>query len=239
MSKMMLRSSGKPPLARSPIRLRERKPLQPAPINILHSPPSGGGGGGGSLMKSTRFRDPENSSDMKPEYETISCELRALAKMVHQEFFRTTEDINNPYQSSSRLSGAPPKSPLFQRGRFYDEYAARRNERLKRKKGGEIAGQKPPPQGGGGYDLGVRVESAKKRETSSISRRKSSITSSSTPVAERREAAAATPAPRYSLRSSARKENNNSSNPQLPPLAAAMSIQKSDRKVGIRSSRQR
>ncbi|GFZ10517.1 hypothetical protein Acr_21g0011160 [Actinidia rufa] len=26
-------------------------------------------------------------------------------------------------------------SPLFERGRFYDEYSARRNERLKRKKG--------------------------------------------------------------------------------------------------------
>ncbi|KAK6160811.1 hypothetical protein DH2020_004192 [Rehmannia glutinosa] len=82
MSRMMLRSNGKPPLARSPIRLRSRrKALQPTNTNTIHTPP-------GSLTKSHL---PNNHtwdveiSELRPEYHTISCELRALAKMVHQE----------------------------------------------------------------------------------------------------------------------------------------------------------
>ncbi|XP_057807728.1 uncharacterized protein LOC131022297 isoform X2 [Salvia miltiorrhiza] len=96
---MMLRSSAKPPLARSPIRLRSRrKPLQPAADNAARTPP-------GSLTKSqmpNRSWDVEQSG-LRPEYHTISCELSVLGGQ---------------------------RSPLFERGRFYDEYCARRNERL-------------------------------------------------------------------------------------------------------------
>ncbi|XP_057807727.1 uncharacterized protein LOC131022297 isoform X1 [Salvia miltiorrhiza] len=119
---MMLRSSAKPPLARSPIRLRSRrKPLQPAADNAARTPP-------GSLTKSqmpNRSWDVEQSG-LRPEYHTISCELRALAKMVHHEFGTKG---NPSFDDDGGVLGGQ-RSPLFERGRFYDEYCARRNERL-------------------------------------------------------------------------------------------------------------
>ncbi|KAL0440502.1 UNVERIFIED_CONTAM: hypothetical protein Slati_2533200 [Sesamum latifolium] len=213
MSRMMLRSNGKPPLARSPIRLRpRRKPLQPTPANTTHTPP-------GSLTKSqlpNRNWDVENS-ELRPEYHTISCELRALAKMVQQELGNKDETT---FEDGAL---AAQRSPLFERGRFYDEYSARRNERLKRKKG-EM--EKKP-----GYDLGVRVESAMKVD----GRRKAAV-AAATPVADRREART----PRYSLRSGARKENKK---PPTMPMSMS-SVEKSvgglsERKVGVRTIRKK
>ncbi|KAH6759057.1 hypothetical protein C2S51_019292 [Perilla frutescens var. frutescens] len=206
----MLRSSAKPPLARSPIRLRPRRqPLQPASaINAARTPP-------GSLTKSQLPNRSWNVEEpgLRPEYHTISCELKALAKMVHQELGTMG---NASFDDGGVLGGQG--SPLFERGRFYDEYCARRNERLKRRKG-EVEGYEKKPA----YDLGVRVESAKKRGEASKfdSRRKAAVAAAAaTPVAERREART----PRYSLRSTS-KEN------KKPPIPmAAMNVEKS---VGI------
>lgn len=47
--------------------------------------------------------------------------------------------------------------PVFERGRFYEEYSTRRNERLKRKKGETQDESKT------GHHLGVTVESSKRR----------------------------------------------------------------------------
>ncbi|XP_042015885.1 uncharacterized protein LOC121763863 [Salvia splendens] len=204
---MMLRSSAKPPLARSPIRLRSRrKPLQPAAAdNVARTPP-------GSLTKSqipNRSWDMEQSG-LRPEYHTISCELRALAQMVHQELGTKG---GPSFNDGGSLGGR--RSPLFERGRMYDEYSARRNERLfKRKAKGEVEGYEKKPA----YDLGVRVESAKKRveSTKFDSRRKAAVAAAAaaaatTPLAERREAQT----PRYSLRST-NKEN------KKPPIPMSM-----------------
>ncbi|KAI3465441.1 hypothetical protein Pfo_022104 [Paulownia fortunei] len=222
MSRMMLRSNGKPPLARSPIRLRpRRKALQPTASNTIHTPP-------GSLAKSqlpNRSWDVEES-ELRPEYHTISCELRALAKMVHQEIGAGDDTTLN-----GGAFGGAPRSPLFERGRFYDEYSARRNERLKRKKG-EMEGYEKKPA----YDLGVRVESAKKREASKFdSRRKTAavaVAAAATPVAERRDART----PRYSLRSSTSKENKKPPLP-LPIMNVERSVGVTERKVGGRRIR--
>ncbi|KAL1540592.1 hypothetical protein AAHA92_24923 [Salvia divinorum] len=201
---MMLRSSAKPPLARSPIRLRSRrKPLQPAADNVARTPP-------GSLTKSqipNRSCDMEQSG-LRPEYHTISCELRALAQMVHQEL---GTKVSPSFNDGCVLGGR--RSPLFERGRMYDEYSARRNERLFKRKKGEVEGYEKKPA----YDLGVRVESAKKRveATKFDSRRKAAA--AATPLTERREART----PRYSLRST-NKENKK---PPIP-MAAAISIEK-------------
>lgn len=59
----------------------------------------------------------------------MSCEFRALAKMVEEGFEGSGLDI--PFIATPSTNC----SPLFERGRMYDEYSARRNERLKRKKG--------------------------------------------------------------------------------------------------------
>ncbi|KAJ6773425.1 hypothetical protein OIU79_016989 [Salix purpurea] len=75
-----MRTDRKPPLAKSPIRIRPRRVLRSESI-ALQTPP-------GSLTKSqkpNRKWDTEDS-DLRPEYHSISCELRALAKMVRDEF---------------------------------------------------------------------------------------------------------------------------------------------------------
>nr|GLL29163.1 uncharacterized protein LOC109165633 [Ipomoea trifida] len=192
MSKMMLRSS-KPPLPRSPIRLRSRRALR-STTNTLQTPP-------GSLTKS-KLPNPRSDVEeweMRLEYHTISCELRALAKMVQQEI--GNGDGGDPIPGNGEYS-LNPRSPLFERGRLYEEYSARRNERLKRKKGGETEEEKKAV-----YGLGVRVESAKKRGVSV------------TPMmAQRGEGEK----PRYMLRSMATSKENKKPPPHLP-----MSVEKS------------
>ncbi|KAL6572214.1 hypothetical protein OROMI_013172 [Orobanche minor] len=223
MSRMMLRSNGKPPLARSPVRLRPRRnTLQPTNSNTVHSTPPG------SVTKSqlpNPIRDVEKS-DFRPEYHAISCELMALAKMVHQELGPKDDTTMT---DASILIG-PRKSPLFERGKFYDEYAAIRNERLKRKKG-ETEYEKKPS-----YNLGVRVESAKKREPRRFdSRKKAAVAASTmTPVAERRGAQT----PRYSLRSCTNKENKKPPVPlPVPFMSVERSVGVSERKMGVRRNR--
>ncbi|GAA0138648.1 hypothetical protein LIER_00353 [Lithospermum erythrorhizon] len=187
----MLRSSLKPPLARSPIRLRARRVLQPT-VNTTQSPP-------GSLMKTQKpIRANEDETGLYPSYQTTSCDLRALTKMVHQDSCKETMDYD--YGDNYNAN----RSPLFERGRFYEEYARRRNERLKKKKG---------EKGGSGiqekkavYDLGVRTESVKRRgEGKKYETARKGVFPSS-PVTQLKEPTATTS--RYLLRSVTRKENN-------------------------------
>ncbi|XP_057468967.1 uncharacterized protein LOC130758153 [Actinidia eriantha] len=205
MSKM--RSDRKPPLPRSPTRLPPRRVLR-STTNAAQTPP-------GSLTKTqlpNRTRDTEES-ELRPEYRTISCELRALAKMVEDEFGNAGSGTVGFGNTSGVVS-----SPLFERGRFYDEYSARRNERLKRKKG-ETEDEKTA------YDLGVKFESAKRRDSKRVDGLRKFV--SSTPVMEdRREN------PRYLLRSMT-KEN------KKPPLPVTFekSVAGSDRKPAVRRIR--
>ena len=131
---------------------------------------------------------------LRSEYLTISCELQALAKIVRNELGNgSSENLGFPD------CFGPNSTPLFERGRFYDEYSARRNERLKRKKGETGALGKTP------YKLGVTAESTKRRDSKS---KKFDSLRKSVPAAlsvDRSEN------PRYLLRSST-KEN------KKPPL---------------------
>ncbi|KAL5557736.1 hypothetical protein UlMin_033947 [Ulmus minor] len=195
MSKM--KSVRKPPLPRSPIRLRPTRVLQPN--NTLQTPPV-------SLAKSQKPNRPsEFESEMRPEYLSISCELRALAKKVQDELGEG-EAQKIEFGSSLRSNS----SPLFERGRFYEEYSARRNERLKRKKG--LARD----EGKASYNLGVTMESAKRSTTAKK-------------LGSMRKSISATETPRYMLRSMS-KENKK---PPLP-LYSDKSILGSERKVGPR-----
>ncbi|KAL2505883.1 hypothetical protein Adt_21504 [Abeliophyllum distichum] len=207
---MMLRSNGKPPLARSPIRLRSRRALQPTANNTVQIPP-------GSLAKSQlpKLSWDVEELELRPEYGTISCELRALAKMVRQEFGTSNENIDVEFDNGV-LSAS--RNPLFERGRFYEEYSARRNDRLKRKKG-EMEGDKKKPTS----NLGVRMESAKKFDSA----RKMAV--AATPMMVQIEAST----PRYSLRSCTRKENKK---PPLP-MNVENSVRYTERKVGVRRVR--
>ncbi|PON60554.1 hypothetical protein PanWU01x14_151660 [Parasponia andersonii] len=183
MSKM--RSVQKPPLAKSPRRLRPRRGLQQNPIQTPM----------GYLTKSLKpNRMPETEeSEVRPEYHTISCELRALAKKVRDEL--GNEEIPNAgFSECVRASS----SPLFERGRFYEEYSARRNERLRRKKG------QTGEEGKSAYNLGVNVESVKRSSSKKLGSLRKSI-SAAYSVEKTSET------PRYMLRSMS-KDN------KKPPL---------------------
>ncbi|KAF3446891.1 hypothetical protein FNV43_RR12071 [Rhamnella rubrinervis] len=201
MSKMKL--DRKPPLAKSPIRLRPRRILR---SNTKQTPP-------GSLTKSVklnRTREVEES-ELRPEYHSISYEFRALAKMVKQEL--GNEETNNSGFASALRANT---SPLFERGRFYEEYSARRNERLKKKNG------QSGDEGKAVYKLGVTVESAKRSSSRKLESLRKSI-SAAYSVERTSET------PRYMLRSTT-KEN------KKPPVA--VSSQKSviggERKTRVR-----
>ena len=151
---------------------------------------------------------------MRPEYRTISCELRALAKMVGDEVSHANMEAGG--NSCGVRSGV-----LFERGKFYDEYSARRNERLMRKRSVTVVdeGKVKPIR-----VLGVSVESGKKnsvRKNGSL--RKSISAAYSAGVSE---------TPRYMLRSMT-KEN------KKPPLATKSdkSIMAGEKKMGTRARR--
>ncbi|GJT19601.1 hypothetical protein Tco_0878307 [Tanacetum coccineum] len=204
---MMMRSDRKPPLAlRSPVRLRSRRPLAQSTVSNTNSLQTLSG-------TYTKSRLPKPSSEveepeLRPEYQTISRELRDLTKLVQ-------DTLRGSTASQSENAG----NPLFERGRLYEEYSAIRNERLKRKRGESGVEKQTPSK----QYLGVRMESAKR--TVEV-RKYESARKMTTPLVERREVATAqrverkepVTAQRYSLRSSS-KEN------KKPPLA--MSFERS------------
>lgn len=172
----------------------------------------------GSLTKPERpIRSRDNEeSELRPEYLSISCDLRALAKMVRDEFGCGESDGAEISKSFSANS-----SPLFERGRFYEEYSARRNERLRRKnETGD--GRKST------YNLGVTVESAKRSSnTKKLENLRKSVSAAYT--AERSEA----PTPRYMLRSM-KKENKK---PPLPVTSGKSTVLGTEAKVRARRVR--
>ncbi|CAL5205529.1 unnamed protein product [Lathyrus oleraceus] len=203
-------------------RLRPPRPIPKSPTRVatrtipdsvsLQTPP-------GSLMKSQKpVRSPEQ---LRPEYRTIACEFRALSKMVNNQFGKPDPEEAAFTDSCNAKSGV-----LFQRGRLYDEYSARRNERLKRKQ--EITVNevnttsiKPPKVPPSHRALGVNVESGKKINTARKlgSLRKSVSAAYSAEVSE---------TPRYMLRS--RSKDNS----KKPPLASRMdkSAAVGEKKIG-------
>ena len=148
----------------------------------------------GSLTKSHKPIRPLDieKSELRPEYHTISCELKALTKMVWDELGKA--DTDNGVVANSCGGNS---SPLFERGRFYEVYSARRNERLRRKKG------LTADEGKSVHNLGVTVESAKKNSSRKLESLRKSVSAAYS--IERNET------PRYMLRSMT-KEN------KKPPL---------------------
>ncbi|XP_011035018.1 PREDICTED: uncharacterized protein LOC105132963 [Populus euphratica] len=99
-----MKTVGKPPLAKSPTRLRPRRSIR-SESTTSQTPP-------GSLAKSQRPNrkwDMEES-DLRPEYQSISWELRALAKMTRGEFGNGESSNGGVGRSLSANS-----SPLFER----------------------------------------------------------------------------------------------------------------------------
>ncbi|KAG2333959.1 hypothetical protein Bca4012_000981 [Brassica carinata] len=167
----------KPPLPKSPLRLRSRQVLSnSSSSSILRTPP-----------ELAKLQKPDLESKLPIEYSSISSEIHAMAKMVEKEFAQ--EEVKSRASSLEHMAANSEVSPVFERGRFYDEYSARRNERLRRKKGGDDSVVKGTP-----YNLGVEPMTTKRRGT-----------------VKKKTTMVETTAPRYSLRSM-KKEN------KKPPL---------------------
>ncbi|KAI4390012.1 hypothetical protein MLD38_002171 [Melastoma candidum] len=209
MSKM--RFDGKPPLAKSPIRLRSRAVLRsnPAVSRSLQTPP-------GSLTKSKKLasRWDADEMDLGPGYYSVSCELRSLTRMADEDLVKAADSAEPGF--GANLTATPVS--MFERGRFYDLYSARRNERLRRKRG-ETADEKK-----NGFGLGVTVESAKRKDSKKLESLRKSVCSAYS-VVGRNE----TPAPRYLLRSSV-KEN------KKPPVGSVFvaSALNTEKRIGVR-----
>ncbi|KAM5565290.1 hypothetical protein ABKV19_019360 [Rosa sericea] len=203
MSRMKL--DRKPPLAKSPIRVRPPSRVLRSGATSLQTPP-------GSLTKSqkpSRMWDMEEP-DLRPEYRSISCELRALAKMVGKEF--GDEDCEKA--GGVRKSVSANSSPLFERGRFYEEYSARRNERLRKKYGGTGEEFKSAFK----QKLGVAVESAKR---GSGTRKLESMRKS---VSAAYSVERTSETPRYMLRSMSKESKK-------PPLAQPPTLYSAQKSV--------
>ncbi|CAF1697946.1 hypothetical protein YC2023_034907 [Brassica napus] len=167
----------KPPLPKSPLRLRSRQVLSnSSSSSILRTPP-----------ELAKLQKPDLESKLPIEYSSISSEIHAMAKMVEKEFAQ--EEVKSRASSLEHMAANSEVAPVFERGRFYDEYSARRNERLRRKKGGDDSVVKGTP-----YNLGVEPMTTKRRGT-----------------VKKKTTMVETTAPRYSLRSM-KKEN------KKPPL---------------------
>lgn len=168
-------------------------------------------------QKPRRLSDVSLNPKRQIEYSSISTEIHALAKMVKDEFAEEENRKKSRVASSdSNLESlAANSAPVFERGRFYEEYSAKRNERLRRKRGEEAV------EGGGvvkgtPYNLGVNHEpmTNKRRGTSKKQQQLESIKKTVSMVE--------TTTPRYSLRSMT-KENKK---PPVP-LNIAVSAMKS------------
>ncbi|KAJ7957964.1 FACT complex subunit like [Quillaja saponaria] len=202
-------SDRKPPLAKTP--MRPCRVLRSSNSSSMQTPP-------GSLTKTQKPRRPWDleESELRPEYRTISCELRTLAKMVRNGL--GNGDVDDP-KAKVADSCSLKSSPLFARGRFYNEYSARRNERLKSKKGAAGDDGKTTV-----YSLCVSVESSKRSSSRKLESLRKSVSAAYS--VDRNET------PRYMLRSMS-KEN------KKPPLPANFekSVIGGEKKIGARRSR--
>ncbi|CAI0382167.1 unnamed protein product [Linum tenue] len=214
----------KPPLAKSPIRLRSRRALHSNSAS-LQTPP-------GSLMKSAKLSrglatDVDvGGTELRPEYRFMSSELRALAKQVRDEL-GNGDLAAKPKSVGGSLSAN--SSPLFfERGKLYDEYAARRNERLRKKKicGAAYDFAKTPS-----YRLGVTVESSKRRDST---RKMESLRKSVASAYGGGQRLVGGETPRYLLRSMCKDSK------KPPPAPLAMNFERSalpsERNIGVRRS---
>ncbi|GMH04662.1 hypothetical protein Nepgr_006502 [Nepenthes gracilis] len=191
-----MKSARKPPLATSPMRLHA-----PRTLRSNTTPMRNQSGYLTETRMQNRASDNKGLEIIRPEYTTISCELRALAKMVEEEFGTLGSKNNSGFGNLLTAN----KNCQFERGRFYVEYSARRNERLRRKKQSEIGTTAEPRTV---YNLGVKVETAKRNDSKRLESLRKSV--SATYSVDRSEH------PRYSLRSI-----------KKPPLPLPMDVEKS------------
>ncbi|XP_047329250.1 uncharacterized protein LOC124932635 [Impatiens glandulifera] len=131
------------------------------------------------LRKTRLSMHQQHNYDDDSDHGSISCELQALEKMMYEGFgLSDSIDFENGVPLAAAAAAAS-RSPLFVRGRFYEEYSARRNERLKSKKGMTAMDEKKTR-----YDLGVRTELPKRRDSKKLEVLKKKTTIPTPPMKE-------------------------------------------------------
>ncbi|KAG0462142.1 hypothetical protein HPP92_020618 [Vanilla planifolia] len=113
----------KPPVAVSPRRLRPRRP--PTSLSSLQTPTAPKTSARPPLHFPTRHSIAVDSL-LHPAHPLLPSDPKATTKASKDD------------TSASDILTELKTSPLFERGRFYEVYSARRNERLKRKMAMEV-----------------------------------------------------------------------------------------------------
>uniref|UniRef100_A0A0E0LKG1 Uncharacterized protein n=1 Tax=Oryza punctata TaxID=4537 RepID=A0A0E0LKG1_ORYPU len=160
----------RPPLAVSPRRLRPRPHRAAAaarpPVACSVQTPPGSIKKATTLMRSSFCALPTSRLEPTPraklEFAAAPSPARAAAagkenRHVDDEVALDLTAMGMPTWTASPL---PPTSPLFERGRLYDLYSARRNERLKRKHGFPVGEEEAEAMAA---DPCVAVELSKRR----------------------------------------------------------------------------
>ncbi|KAL9225719.1 hypothetical protein vseg_001610 [Gypsophila vaccaria] len=173
-----MKTDRKPRVARSPMRHRGRRVLHPSNVNTpSRTPPP-------VAMIKTQMKE----SEVRGDYQTLSCDLWTLSKMVQDELGAMNAKSHPSYNGTTNSRAS------LERGRFYDEYIALRNERLRKKQSGDEMDEPKSV-----YNLGVKVESGTKKEFKKKAESlKKSVVAAATYVDRSQH-------PRYALRSTVKK----------------------------------
>lgn len=123
----------------SPRRLRPRKALPPRPPPV--APPAKRSPVTNSKAIRPLRASVSGASLFRSEPDLISSELLAMAKSAEEEeefkenLYQENEKENKKrlFSPTTPVARKSSTSPLFERGRLYDLYSARRNERLRRR----------------------------------------------------------------------------------------------------------
>lgn len=179
----------------------------------------------------------ETSPRPKPDF-TVATRAAGKENLHFHDDDEEEAPFNLDDKSTDDWTAAvAPTSPLFERGRLYDLYSARRNERLKRKHGWYAAGEEEA--GAMAEDPCVAVELSKRRGAKKATGPPESVVRRSMPAAAAAEfsqsyrASGGLSAMRSSLRSS--KEMKKPSAASSCATAAKPSAAKG-RRVGSQSS---
>ncbi|KAF7007748.1 hypothetical protein CFC21_022655 [Triticum aestivum] len=234
----------RPPLAVSPRRLRPRPSYAAAarlPLaSSFHIPSPGFSKKAQTSMRSSICALPppsylETSPRPKPDF-TVAARAAGKENLCFNDDDEEAAPFNLADTSTDDWTAAvAPTSPLFERGRLYDLYSARRNERLKRKHGWYAAGEEEA--GAMAEDPCVAVELSKRRGAKKAAAPESAVRRSmpaaTAEFSQSHRAGGGLSAMRSSLRSS--KEMKKPSAASSCATAAKPSAAKG-RRVGAQSS---
>ncbi|KAG8080600.1 hypothetical protein GUJ93_ZPchr0007g4630 [Zizania palustris] len=157
----------RPPLALSPRRLRPRSyraadAAGRPPVACSFQTPAGSIKKAQTPLRSSICALPTPRLEPSPRAKLDFTAPPSPARAAGKENRHVHDEVSLDLAAAAMISckAAPPTSPLFERGRLYDLYTARRNERLKRKHGFPVGEEEAKAMAA---DPCVAVELSKRR----------------------------------------------------------------------------